>query len=496
MKISTLRWVGVGLALSVSLGAQSNPEELARRQYDSGRTFMLDRRYSEALKDFQAVIDSFTKTSVADNALLQVALYHLEVARDVATTQSTIDKLLKEYPETDSAPMAHVVAGRLALVKGRTPTEVDGALASFERVPRLFPGDEAVAAAGFYAGETLRLVRRTDEALERFRRVAMEYPRSPWAARANLAAGYCLVQGDRGPQALQEIQRVRQQFPGTDAAAEARNLNTILYRLYIRAPAQPAYGFSGRYVGPERSNFDDVVGVVIDPIGRLLLGYKSGVAVFDPKGALTSTVAANEPSAFFLDERGRIVVVRRDTLTVERTESVSIATPTPEGKPKPVEEMPAVVAMSTGDRLIADSRGRNVIRVSPAGRYVGSFTNTNAARLALNGLDDVAMIDKSAKVIIVLDRDGKPLSKIMTKGTGYELDDPVDLAFDPLGHLYVLDRGQRSVFVFGAKNRLVATVTVPEKNPGAFTRASAFALDAAGRLHIFDDRAKRVQVYQ
>lgn len=496
MKVPALRWFVVPLALGATLGAQSNTEELARRQYDSGRAFMLDRRYSEALKDFQAVIDSFAKTSVADNALLQIALYHLEVARDAATTQASIEKLLREYPDADSAPMAHVVAGRLALAKGRTPTEVDAALASFERVPRLFPGDESVPAAGFYAGETLRLVRRTDEALERFRRVAMEYPRSPWAARANLAAGYCLVQSDRGPQALQEIQRVRQQFPGSDAAGEALNLNTILYRLYIRAPAQPAFAFSGRSIGPERSNFDDVVGVTIDPIGRVLLGHKSGVAVFDAKGALTSSITANEPSAFFLDERGRVIVVRRDTFIAERAETIPIATPTPEGKPKPIEEMPSVVAMSTGDRLIADSDAKLVVRVSPTGKYIGPFTSTNAARLALNRLDDVAMIDRSAKTIVIVDRDGKPLSRIPTRGTGYELDQPVDLAFDPLGHLYVLDRGRASVFIFGAKNRLVTTVTIPEKSPGAFTRASALALDAAGRLHIFDDRAKRIQVYQ
>ena len=496
MRYSTLKWLVVPIALSVSLGAQSGTEDLARRQYESGRAFMVDRRYSEALKDFQAVIDSFARSSVADNALLQIALYHLEIARDVSATQASIDKLLKEYPETDSAPMAHVVAGRLALAKGRTPAEVDAALASFERVPRLFPGDDAVPAAGFYAGEALRLVRRTDEALQRFRRVAMEYPRSPWAARANLAAGYCLVQEDRGQQALQEIQRVRQQFPGSDVAADARNLNTILYRLYVRAPAQSAYGFSGRYVGPEKSNFNDVVGVVIDPIGRLLLGYKNGVAVFDPKGTLANTVPASDLSAFFLDEAGRVVIVRRDTFIAERAASYPIATPTPEGKPKPVEEIPSVVVMSTGDRLVADEKGRAVIRVSAGGKYVSGFTNTNASRLALNGLDDVAMIDKSAKTINIMDRDAKLLTRIQTRGSGYEFDDPVDLAFDPLGHLYVLDRGQRSVFIFGPKNRLMATVTVPEKNPGAFTRATAFALDAAGRLHIFDDRTKRVQVYQ
>jgi hypothetical protein len=88
------------------------------------------------------------------------------------------------------------------------------------------------------------------------------------------------------------------------------------------------------------------------------------------------------------------------------------------------------------------------------------------------------------------------LSKIPQKGAGYELDNPVDVAFDVFGHLYVLDRGKASVLVFGPKNRLVTTVTIPEKSPGAFQKAQAFGIDAAGRLFIFDERAQRIQVYQ
>jgi len=196
--------------------------------------------------------------------------------------------------------MAHVLAGRLALTKGRSSAEVDAALASFERVSRLFPGSDAVAAAGYYAGETLRVVRRIDEALARYRRVTLEYPRSPWAARAALGVGYCLVQQDRAQPALQQIQWVRQQFPGSPAAAEALNLSTIIYRLYVRPPAQPPYGFSGRFVGSERSDFRDVVGVAFDPEGRVLLGHRGGVATFDAQGAVASTFVSDDPSAFFV----------------------------------------------------------------------------------------------------------------------------------------------------------------------------------------------------
>jgi len=478
------------------VGAQGNTEEFARRQFDSGMTFMQSGRYTEALKDFQTVLDSFGKSSVADNALLQTALYQLEIARDTGAAQTSVDRLLKDYPDTDSAPMAHIVAGRIALAKGRAPADVDAALASFERVPRLFPNDEAVPAAGFYAADALRIVRRTDEALERFRRVSMEYPRAAWAARARLGAALCLVASDRAPRALDELQRVRQQLPESAEANDALNYNTILYRLYVRPPAQPAYGFAARYPGTEGTKLKDIVGVQFDQSGQMLLGHKLGVSVFDPRGKLARTIAVEEPSSFFVDERGRVITVRKDRLTIERGETTPLTVPQPDGKQRPVEEIPSAVAMASGARLIADHKGKQVIKVSESGAFVGKFVGVDAERLALNRLDDVAMIDKETKSIVVVDREGKPLSKIPQKGAGYEFDNPIDLKFDAFNHIYVLDRGRASIFVFGPRNKLLTTVTIPDKSPGAFPRAEAFALDAAGRIYVFDDRAQTIQVYQ
>lgn len=507
MRTALWRAAAMAAALGVTLGAQapsppqSQPaprdEEFARRQYESGLSFLQNKRYAEALKDFQAVADSFARSAVADDALLQIAMYYLDVAHDLAASQTAIDRLLKEYPDADAAPMAYVVAGRLAIARSRSPRDVDVALASFERVPRLFPGADAVPAAGFYAGETLRTVRRMDEALDKFSRVATDYPGTVWAARATLAAAAFLVQSDRGGRAIEALQHVREQFPGTPEATMALNLNTIIYRLYIRAPAQPAYVFS-KFIGSETSKFKDVIGVHTDSNGQILLGHKQGVSVFDARAALVRTVASVEPSAFFIDERGRVVVARRDVLLAENGESVSITVPAAAagGKIRVVEEIPSAATRSDGERLIIDRKGKVVIRVAPSGKFTAIFAPINAERLAINWLDDVAIIDRDAKGVAIIDRDGKPMAKIPQKGQGYEFDNLVDVAFDSLGHLYVLDRGKASIFVFSPKNRLIVTVSVPEKAPGAFQKAEAFGIDAVGRLYVFDDRSQRLQVYQ
>src|SRR5262245_50711381 len=121
------------LLATIGVATQSN-EDLPRRQYESGIAFLRGQRYGEALKDFQAIIDSFPRSQVADNALLQIALYQIDIAKDLGAAQSATDQLLKVYPETDSAPMAYVVGGRISMAKGRAPSDVDSAVASFERV--------------------------------------------------------------------------------------------------------------------------------------------------------------------------------------------------------------------------------------------------------------------------------------------------------------------------------------------------------------------------
>jgi len=324
----------------------------------------------------------------------------------------------------------------------------------------------------------------------------MEFPHSIWAARASLAAGYCLVQQDKAPQALQEFQRARQLFPGTPAAVDGVNYNSIAYRLYLRAPAQPAFTFA-KAIGPEKSEFRDVTGISFDPTGQVMLGHKGGVTIFKADGTIAQTVTALDATAFFLDEQDRVVVARNGSLVTAKADAIAYSGPGSDGQLRAVDEIAAALPNSRGERIISNIKQKNVIRALPNGKYVAVFAQGQVTRMAQNWLGDIAMLDRSTKSINVADREGKSLSKIPQKGAGYELDDPTDVAYDALGHLYVLDRGRNgSILVFGPKNKLLSTLSVPASSPGALSRGEALGVDPAGRLYVFDDRTRRIQVYQ
>ena len=85
-------------------------------------------------------------------------------------------------------------------------------------------------------------------------------------------------------------------------------------------------------------------------------------------------------------------------------------------------------------------------------------------------------------------------------------DPPLSSAVEALqeaGAAYVLieqsalDREELCVFdVKTTGSRLITCYADPERNPGAFRRATAFALDQSAALYIADDRAQRILAFR
>lgn len=486
----------------LSLDAQSppSPEDVARRQYASGLEFLRAGKSAEALKDFQTVVESYPASSVADDALLAIARYQLEATRDPAAAQITAESVLKKFPASDSVAMAYVIAGQALVEQGLTQPNVDAALASFERVPRLFPGTPAVAPAVFAAGETLRRLNRCDEALRHLSRIALEYPRSAWAARSKLAGAMCLVARNRVPDAITALYAVTALFPDSDSARTARDRGTILYRLHVRPPREPAFVASDRSIG-SGARVRDVAALTIGPDATLFVAGRTGVLAYRPD--TPRALMAGDMRGLALDRRSRIVAAQRALLVQQAAGSTTSATPLlltltvprSDGPARTLTDLSAVAVLSTGERLVADREGRTVYKFTETGKFVAPFAAVRAGRIAISPTDAVAVLDRDTKTISLFDGKGRAAGKIAARGTGYELTAPADLAFDAFGHLYVLDRTGVVVFAPEGQTPLV-TFADPPRADGGLRNATALAIDPAGRLYIYDAGAERIVVYE
>lgn len=493
--LSLVMAVAVSAGLSAQTpGAGREQEETARLRFQSGLAFLGQQRYGEAVKDFTAVTTSFPNSTVADDAWLELARYYFEVAGDLDQAQAAADALTMKYPASDSAAMGLVLGGRVVLARGRTAENVEAALASFDRVPRLHPGSPAIPVAFYYAGEALRLAKRFPEAIERYRQLTLDYPASPWTARGLLGAGRCLTIVGQPLQALQQIQRVRTRFPDSEQQTTALLWNTILFRLYVRAPTYPAFAFGDRSLVGASGKLKDVEAIVANG-DNVLVATRNAVLVFDPAGTIKGSSAVNQARSMFLDGSGQPVVTFKSAIQVGTAPIRSISIPKPDGGVRELDGVISGVGTSMGELLLVDRDAKTIARFNAEGKYLGSFASVNADRLAINGLDDVAAIVHDDKSIVIFDRAGAILAKIPAKAAAYELKNPVALAFDALGHLYVLDRGKPSLHVFSPQAKFVTSFTIDPSAAGAFREPVALAVDPAGRLYIYDERSERVQLY-
>jgi TolA-binding protein len=261
-----------------------NGDDLTRRQLDKARSFLEAKQYAEAVRDFELIVSSNPNSQYADDALLELAKYHLDVAGDLTAAKVAIDTIIQKYGHSDSAPLAYLLSGRTTLARSRVPEAMVQARGDFERVRAYFPGNEAVPFAMYYAGETIRLTGVPAEAPVRFQQVNSDYPRSPAAALADLGSALCHIALEQPARAMETLQRIRVRFPGTRDAQTALRWNTTLYRLYIKPPKQqPAFAYSGRNVAGPGGKLKDVFALDIDADGNVFVATRSAVLMFNPR---------------------------------------------------------------------------------------------------------------------------------------------------------------------------------------------------------------------
>ncbi len=492
--------------MSIAVAAQpAAGQDFAQRQYDTALAFMRSGRADEAIKDFQAIADNYPSSAVADQALLQMATYYWEHANDALHAKTAIDQLLRLYGTGRAAPYAHLLNGRIALAAGAADS-TEAALASFERARRLFPSPEVAAAAAYYSGEALRSAGRCPDAAAEYATVLVDHPRMVWAGRAELGIARCVIAQHQPRAALSHLQRARQypDLPADDLTRAAR-WQTIVARFYLRAAADPAFvfgsnvGFTSSAAAASGNNPSsppsraprDIVAIATDASDHLHVLTESALLTYDAQGRAIASFTANEPRALAVDAEGHPMVVEKNGLRNARGQPISLS-----GSTEPLNDLTAACALSNGELMLTERRSKRLHHLAADGHYLGPLASLQATRIAANDRDEVIALDRDTKSLVLMDRQGATVRRIAARGDGYQFDNVVDVAIDPLGHIYALDRGQATVFVFTNDGKLLTSLHSPESGDGSFREATAFAIDGAGRLLVADARTHQVVIYQ
>ena len=486
-----ISWLG---AVS-SASAQGGSSYIARQHLESGLQFYDQERYKQALNDFKIIVTSMADTDYADDAMLHIGQYYLDVEKDFDKARQNFDALLQRYPTGDKAPGAYFHLGLVALRSDRSGKSLDDAMANFQRVVRLYPQSEFVPAALTATGLALERLGRWQEAVDVYSQVVSEHANSSSAPAAQVAIGRSKVRLGDPFQGMLELQRVRNEYPDAAEATEALDLLTLVFRVY----ANPRFGRPISFqkdatFRPQVQKFKDVLALRLSPSGiHVLEKGKKRVATFDATGKLTGTQAAGAPKTLSVDPQGTLVVANQKAVIIGGLATV-LKVPDEKGQ-KPLEKIAAATRDRFGNLYVYDESQRKVIRFDPSGSVKGPFPDSTPREVLLLEVDssgNIMIMDKKDRSVEVFTPDGVRTAHLQKRGAKWALKKPVDVAVGGAGYIYLLDQDSGQVVVFDPSYQFVALLPPSNLGGGALGKPTTLDVDGTGALYVYDDKAKTV----
>ncbi|MGH9336911.1 MAG: tetratricopeptide repeat protein, partial [Vicinamibacteria bacterium] len=450
------------MAVATGESRAQAPSDLARQHLESGIQFYEQQRYHQALNDFQIIVTSMASTEFADDAMLRIGRYYLDVEEDFAKARENFDTVLRNYPTGDSAPGAYFYIGEVIYRSDRTGKSLDDALANYQRV-FLYPDNPWIPAALNATGAALERQGRFQEAVDAYFQVIVDHPRSEWTAGARLGIGRSFVRQGDPLEAMAQFQEARNSYPDSREAESALDWLTLLFRLYGTRTLGQSISFrrDTSFNPVLKDKLDDVVALRASSAGIHVLDRgKKRIMTFDREGKLAGSQQAVEPYGLFVDPRGELVVANERAVVVEG-KPVTFAVPSEKGL-KPLEKIRWAVRDRLGDFFVYDDGEKRVLRFSPSGEHAGPFPDASPReilKIEMDPMGNLLMLEKRERDVLVLGPEGRTVARIQTQKGQWGMKKAVDIALDPAGYLYILDEEEAKIAVFDAAYQFVTLLT-------------------------------------
>jgi outer membrane protein assembly factor BamD (BamD/ComL family) len=482
------------------LPAYSIAQELEKRLLESGKTFLKEGKYQLALEDFNTLIRNSPDSPYADDAQLLIAKYYLEIEEDYDRAMEGFNKLIKEFAGTDSAEAAYFYIGHVNLTKGETQEEFNEALANFERIARLYPQSQWVDDALLNSALSYERLKDYNRAIEKLNTLMAEYPEFEHITKAYLLKARFHVYLGNYNIALLELQELRNNYADSPDANKALNMLTLIYRLTIKPKVrnEPIYNYDADFKLKMAENIKNARSVIINNQRDIFIadGKREAVLQFTPEGDYNQQFFIKDPQSIFIDENNKLVANNKKGILIEKQFS-NLIIETEEG-PKEVEEAMTVVKDSYARYIVADKKSKQLLYFDKNFKYLSSISNAffrEFTDLAINSKDQIWVLEKKDKSVQQFNLKGKTLHKIMPRGKGYELEEPVDITLDISDNLYVLDKKQKKIFIFNPLYDLLGIFSLTNSSGSQLEKPLLIAVDEAGGLYVFDDKVKNLLRY-
>ncbi len=497
--------------LLLPFSASAQDSGIVQKLYDNAVQLLRSGKSEEALKGLQQIYDSYGNTPQAPDALYQAGSFHYPVLElgdlGIATRDQIqkaiplFDRIRTRYGTSPRAPEALYKLGLLALEPDNPKVNPNEAYAAFTSVANVYPGSPLVGDALYGAAFSQMRSGAFEAALEDFSRLLEQVPGYAGAPRARLAFGYCQYRAGDYARAMEEYQKVRDLFPSRPEAQVALERLTLLHRMRLlpETGRTITYGLDSSYLG-KLDNFGlrSVSALALTPEGSLMVAdAKTGnVLTVEPKGHPTGKIPFAGAESATVDRRGSPLVAGGGAILF-KGKAVPLTRPDA-GATRPVRDTSGIAIDREGRIYVVDGKTGEVLVYGRDLDFRASVFRAPGGGLGdlKAGFDNqIYILDTRDKSINVL-QEGKTLPKIRLGDPPASIAEPVDLAVDDLGDLYVCDAGSGRVVILDPTGKRVLASLGGDKGKGGISAPEKIEVDRQGRIYIYDRKADAILRFQ
>ncbi len=498
--LSVLAWA---LGLPGGAIAQSSNNPAAGRLLLEGRRLQSEGDLAGALREFQLLAERFPESLQAREALWLIAQGKAQEGDRNGARQTAVD-LASRFPSSPYAADAYLLQARLLLQGFPTPAEVEEASTLFKRIPLLFGRDDfpklpARHEARFLRGDLDLDLGEMGTAAAAFVGAIEDEPAASWTSRARVGLGKTLlIEGDwvSATDILQRAVAASEESGRADAdpasAGLARRLLTGIHRLaLLPASGQPSWN-SARILSVPGATLKRPIAVAANLADHVVIVDRAGLVVeIGPGGAAVASRAAKDSGkpwwgkdrAYFGDDG----TLRRMTDTWGANLSVP-----KKGKKEPLKSVGAGASGALGQWYLLDSGAKRVQVFVPRGKFLSTLMEGDPVDLAQDLQGKIYVLDRKARKVNRYLSNGRS-DGVAASGNWRK---PEAVAVDILGRVYILDRDNATINIFGLQGGKVQTIG-PQLPGGIELRNPVdLTVDASGRLYIADSRLQAVVIVE
>jgi len=501
--------VAAGLLMGGAAGAQQQDPEAALRLFADAERLTEEGELAAALRNYELLVQQFPAAAIADDALLRTAEGRWQLG-DRSAAETAISALKNDYARTAGAAGAFVLEGNIRMATSRGPQDLEAAREAFRSVVLLygeadFPNLEWRARALLRAGEASVLLGEPEAAAAHFVAAIEDEPHSPETERARLHLASVLMRSGEWQPATEILQRIIDESvlgagaddADDDVVATARRRLELIYRLQLRPslsqrPWETARQL--RFTGPQLK----------EPVG-IAAGDNRGVVIVDPDipliaivqadGTLTDRVPSSESfHPWWGRENHPYVATRRSVLDLGTRARQEFSVPDND-EMKPVEEITAGAHGIHRQWMLLDSNRKQVLLFDENANYMSRLVGGDDSEpidVAIDYVGRLYVLDRKAKSVVRFSADGGERTRVVQR----EWRRPEAIAVDGLGNLYVLDRDAKTIEIFDPEGQLLWQMG--PQLPGGIELKSPrdISVDGSGRIYIADRDLKAFLVIE